>query len=92
MGVVWAQSSKLPNLKKFLVAFGLYSLGVQTVMYMATLYGEDVVGMDETIEKSCRNACLIVVYMKTACPQIQIAPYPDLKARSPFCRSTFIDV
>jgi UMF1 family MFS transporter len=44
---VWCQAQKMPLLKKFLLAFFLYSIGVQTVMYMATIFGEEVVGMEQ---------------------------------------------
>lgn len=43
---VWAESKRLPLLRRFLVAFFLYNMGVQTVMYMATIFGEEVVGME----------------------------------------------
>ena len=49
--LVWKQAQNLPNLKRFLVAFACFSLGVQTIMYLATIYGEEVVNMkmDELI-------------------------------------------
>ena len=43
---VWAESKRLPLLRRFLLAFFLYNMGVQTVMYMATIFGEEVVGME----------------------------------------------
>ena len=43
---VWGEVKQLPLLKKFLLSFLFYSMGVQTVMYVATLFGEDVVGME----------------------------------------------
>ena len=43
---VWAESKRLPLLRKFLVAFFLYNMGVQTVMYMATIFGEEVINME----------------------------------------------
>jgi len=51
MKKVWLQAKELPLLKKYLYAFFFFSMGVQTVMYMATIYGEEVVGMvmDELI-------------------------------------------
>ena len=51
MKKVWNQAQELPLLKKYLLAFFFFSMGVQTVMYMATIYGEEVVGMvmDELI-------------------------------------------
>jgi UMF1 family MFS transporter len=38
---VWAQLKQLPNVKKFLLAYFTYNMGVQTVMYVATLFGTD---------------------------------------------------
>lgn len=43
---VWQEAKQIKILKKFLVAFFFFSMGVQTVMYMATLFGKDVVKMD----------------------------------------------
>ncbi|NCI48890.1 MFS transporter [Sediminibacterium roseum] len=37
---VWKQVQHLPVLKKYLVAFFFYNMGVQTVMLVATLYGK----------------------------------------------------
>lgn len=36
---VWAQVKQLPMLKRFLLAFFFYNMGVQTVMYVATIFG-----------------------------------------------------
>lgn len=38
---VWRSLEQLPDLRKFLVAFFFYNMGVQTVMYLATLFGTD---------------------------------------------------
>ena len=46
---VWKQFSRTKRLKRFIVAFFIYSMGVQTVMYMATLFGtKEVENMPET--------------------------------------------
>lgn len=37
---VWAQVKKLPRLKRFLLSFFFYNMGVQTVMLVAALYGK----------------------------------------------------
>lgn len=37
---VWAQLKYMPYLKRFLTAFFFYSMGVQTVMLVATIFGE----------------------------------------------------
>jgi len=39
---VWEQAKHLPILKKYLTAFFFYSMGVQTVMLAATLFGSQV--------------------------------------------------
>ena len=43
---VWEQATHLPILKKYLTAFFFYSMGVQTVMLAATLFGSQVLGME----------------------------------------------
>jgi UMF1 family MFS transporter len=42
---VWNQAQHLPTLKTFLLAFFFYSMGVQTVMLAATLFGSQVLQM-----------------------------------------------
>jgi UMF1 family MFS transporter len=37
---VWSQLKQIPVLKRFLVSFFFYNMGVQTVMLIATLYGK----------------------------------------------------
>ena len=39
---VWAQIKTMPNIKRFLLAFFCYNGGVQTVIYMATIFAEEV--------------------------------------------------
>jgi MFS transporter, UMF1 family len=39
---VWNNLSELADLKRFLIAFFFYNSGVQTVMYLAALFGTDV--------------------------------------------------
>ncbi|HEX5653861.1 MAG TPA: MFS transporter [Chitinophagaceae bacterium] len=38
---VWRQVRKMPKLKRFLMAFFFYNMGVQTVMLVAALYGKE---------------------------------------------------
>ena len=47
LGKVWDQLKGLPNLKKFLLAYFTYNMGVQTVMYVATLFGTDELHLPE---------------------------------------------
>jgi UMF1 family MFS transporter len=42
---VWNQVSHMPRLKRFLVSFFFYNMGVQTVMLVATLYGKSELGL-----------------------------------------------
>lgn len=47
---VWSSLKEQPDLKKFLVAFFFWNMGVQTVMYLATLFGTDVLKLkDDTL-------------------------------------------
>jgi UMF1 family MFS transporter len=43
---VWKSLKDLPDLKKFLLAFFFYNMGVQTVMYLAALFGTDVLHLE----------------------------------------------
>lgn len=45
---VWGTLSHLPDLKRFLVAFFFYNMGVQTVMYLAALFGTDVLHLESS--------------------------------------------
>ncbi len=46
--VVWRSLKESPDLKKYLTAFFFFNMGVQTVMYLATLFGTDVLHLDST--------------------------------------------
>jgi len=43
---VWNMLGDQPDLKKFLAAFFFYNTGVQTVMYLAALFGTDVLKLE----------------------------------------------
>lgn len=45
---VYAQVLKMPVLKRFLRGFFFYSMGVQTVMLAATIFGSKLLGLDDT--------------------------------------------
>ena len=47
LGKVWDQLRQLPVLKQFLLAYFTYNMGVQTVMYVATLFGTDELHLPE---------------------------------------------
>jgi len=47
LGRVWDQLTGLPILKRFLLAYFTYNMGVQTVMYVATLFGTDELHLPE---------------------------------------------
>lgn len=42
---VWGSLKQLGELKKFLLSFFFYNMGVQTVMYLAALFGTDVLNL-----------------------------------------------
>ena len=42
---VWRSLAELPLLKQFLLAYFFYNMGVQTVMYVATPFAEETLGM-----------------------------------------------
>lgn len=48
MKKVYTQITKLPVLKRFLRGFFFYSMGVQTVMLAATLFGAKLLGLSDT--------------------------------------------
>ena len=43
---VWRSLKEQPDLKRYLTAFFFYNMGVQTVMYLSTLFGTDVLKLD----------------------------------------------
>ncbi len=45
---VWDSLKSSPDLKKYLFAFFFFNMGVQTVMYLATLFGTDVLQLDSS--------------------------------------------
>jgi len=54
---VWQQIKHLPILKRYLFAFWFYSMGVQTVMLAATLFGSQVLGL----ATSKLIACILII-------------------------------
>ncbi len=45
---VWRSLKDFPDLKKYLIAFFFYNSGVQTIMYLATLFGTDVLKLESS--------------------------------------------
>jgi MFS transporter, UMF1 family len=45
---VWRSLKKYPDLKRYLVAFFFYNSGVQTIMYLSTLFGTDVLQLESS--------------------------------------------
>jgi UMF1 family MFS transporter len=48
LGKVVEQLKHLPNLKRFLLAYFTYNMGVQTVMYVATIFGDKELHLEST--------------------------------------------
>ena len=47
IGKVWRSLRQSPQLKRYLWAFFFFNMGVQTVMYLATLFGTDVLHLED---------------------------------------------
>jgi UMF1 family MFS transporter len=45
---VWRSLKRYPDLKRYLTAFFFYNSGVQTIMYLATLFGTDVLKLESS--------------------------------------------
>ena len=71
---VWNSLQGLDTMKKFLSSFFMFSMGTQTVMYMATIFGEQVVGMrqDELI-------ILVLILQLIAIPGCYLFAYVSSK-------------
>src|SRR5205085_5492868 len=54
---VWHEVKLMPLLKRYLFAFFFYSMGVQTVMLAATLFGSQVLNL----ETSKLLACILII-------------------------------
>lgn len=48
MTKVWRSLKNYPDLKRYLIAFFFYNSGVQTIMYLATLFGTDVLKLESS--------------------------------------------
>lgn len=46
--VVWKEVKGYPTLRNFLIAFFMLSIGVQTIILMAAIFGSDELGLDST--------------------------------------------
>jgi UMF1 family MFS transporter len=59
---VWTQLKSYPALKWFLVAFFFYNMAVQTVMYLATLFGvKEISWPDEQSRQSGLIVCILLI-------------------------------
>ncbi|MBA4198691.1 MAG: MFS transporter [Chitinophaga sp.] len=56
---VWKEATHLPVLKRFLLSFFFYSMGVQTVMLAATLFGSQVL----QLETSSLIMCILIIQL-----------------------------
>jgi len=59
---VWKQLQDLPYLKAFLIAFFFYNMAVQTIMYLATLFGvQEVAWPDQKSKQSGLIVCILLI-------------------------------
>jgi UMF1 family MFS transporter len=59
---VWSQLQQIPRLKQFLIAFFFYNMAVQTIMYLATLFGvQEIRWPDEQSRQSGLIICILLI-------------------------------
>ena len=60
--MVWNQLNETPYLKAFLIAFFFYNMAVQTIMYLATLFGvQEIAWADEESKQSGLIICILLI-------------------------------
>jgi len=76
---VWNQLKKLKSLKRYLVAFFVYSMGVQTVMIMAIFFGtKEITWADET-SKTTGLIISVLIIQFIAIPGAYLMAYMSSK-------------
>ena len=59
---VWQQLKGLPRLRRFLLAFFFYNMAVQTIMYLATLFGvQEIAWGSEEEKQSGLIVCILLI-------------------------------
>ena len=59
---VWKQLQSQPSLKMYLIAFLFFNMAVQTVMYLATLFGvQEIAWPDEESKQSGLIVCILLI-------------------------------
>lgn len=59
---VWKQLQSQPSLKMYLIAFLFFNMAVQTVMYLATLFGvQEIAWPDEESKQSSLIVCILLI-------------------------------
>lgn len=59
---VWKQLQTQPSLKMYLIAFLFFNMAVQTVMYLATLFGvQEIAWPDEESKQSGLIVCILLI-------------------------------
>lgn len=82
---VWKEAKQFPLIRKYLIGFFFFSMGVQTVMYLATIFGEEVVNlqMSELI-------ILVIIIQIVAIPGAYFFSYLSSKKGNVFSLITAI--
>lgn len=76
---VWGSLSENPILKKYLTSFFVYSMAVQTVMLVATYFGEQEISWKDDSEKTTGLIISILVIQLVAVAGAQITSYLSSK-------------
>ena len=71
---VWQQVKKMKYLKRFLIAFFFYSMGVQTVMLTATIFGEKILHLP-----TAKLIATILILQLVAIPGAMLMSYLSSK-------------
>ncbi len=71
---VWQQVKQMKYLKRFLAAFFFYSMGVQTVMLVATIFGEKILHLDTS-----KLIATILILQLVAIPGAMLMSYLSSK-------------
>ena len=59
---MWNQLNETPYLKAFLIAFFFYNMAVQTIMYLAALFGaQEIAWADEESKQSGLIVCILLI-------------------------------
>ncbi len=60
---VWHEMREIPSLRNFLLAFFFYNSAVQAVMYLATIFGSEVIFKNDADGQSKLTVCVLIIQL-----------------------------